>query len=87
MWDCADLASISEVFILNFDLPEWELVFGRSSGGAARGNNGVEQTRVVHAALLPLPGHRAMMPHRGKDPFAEIGIATPAWYSVIFFAF
>jgi len=70
MWDCADLASISEVFNLNFGLPEWELV-GRGSGGAARGNNGVEQTRVVHAAVLLPPGHRAMMLHRGKDPFAE----------------
>jgi hypothetical protein len=66
------LASISEVFNLNFDLPEWELVVGCGSGGTARGNDGVEQqTRVVHAAVLPPPGQRAMMPHRGKDPFAE----------------
>ena len=71
MWDCADLASISEVFNLNFDLPEWELVVGGGSGGAARGDDGVEQIRVVHAAVLPPPGHKAMIPHGGKHPFAE----------------
>jgi len=73
MWDCADLASISEVFHLNFDLPEWELVIG--SGRANRGDGGgdevAEQVRVVHAAVLPPPSHRAMIRHGGKDPFAE----------------
>jgi len=69
MWDYADLASISEVFNLNFDLLEWELVIGHRGG--ARGDSGVEQVRVVHAAVLPPPSHRAMIPHRGKDPFAE----------------
>jgi len=74
MWDCADLASISEVFNLNFDLPEWELVIG--SGTANRGHGGsrdeaAEQVRVVHAAVLPPPSHRAMLPHGGKDSFAE----------------
>lgn len=70
MWDCADLASISEMFNLNFDLPEWELVVGRGSSVAGR-DGGVEQVWVVHAAVLPPPGHRAMIPHGGKDPFAE----------------
>jgi len=74
MWDCADLASISEVFNLNFDLPEWERVIG--SGRANRGDGAsrdeaAEQVRVVHAIVLPPPSHRAMLPHGGKDPFAE----------------
>lgn len=55
MWDYTDLASISEVFNLNFDLLEWELVVDRRRSGGARGDSGVEQVRVVHAAILPPP--------------------------------
>jgi len=77
MWDCADLASISEVFNLNFDLPEWELVVGRSTGVGSGGTSrdGVDeaegQVRVVHAVVLPPPSHRAMLPYGGKDPFTD----------------
>ncbi|KIM42507.1 hypothetical protein M413DRAFT_444245 [Hebeloma cylindrosporum] len=71
MWDCADLASISEVFNLNFDLPEWELVVGRRGARGDGSDAAAQQVRVVHAAVLPPPSHRAMIPHGGKDPFAE----------------
>ena len=71
------MASISEVFNLNFDLPEWKFVVGRGRGGGGDGDRrggGYEvegQVRVVHAAVLPPPGPRAMIPHRGQDSFAE----------------
>jgi hypothetical protein len=78
MWDCADLASISEVFNLNFNLPEWELVVGRGSGTeSGRGSRGVSgdesegQVRVVHAAVLPSPSYRVMIPTGGMDGLGE----------------
>jgi len=69
MWNCADLASILEMFYFNFDFPEWELVVGR--GGRTRGDVGADQVLVVDAAEFPLPSHRAIISHGGKDPFAE----------------
>ena len=63
MWDYTDSASVSEVFHLNFYLPEWELVIGHGVGA---------RVRVVHAAMLPPPSHRPMSLHKGREASFEL---------------